>query len=252
MLGDYAPSHHILQCISLLSTLLKRSWGLGPCDTCYVLKNHRRLEFFPPASSLGLLVSNSQHAASLYKKLEFGHLKVEKRRRKRANNSVGTGWGEEDAEGFQLRFPPAVPAFQLLSTIFLTHSLLSGFTLERTFVCLVFYHPAHVCSFVVFSSPLPPCCPLLCFLIEISLMHFFFFLFQWLILSSLCFCLQSFFSFFTALFLPLVPQEKRPPSRWDRMTVLLEFPVPALPKSAQLLSWATGGFGMVCWQRQGD
>lgn len=72
--GDYAPSHHIQQCISLLRTLFKPGWGLGACDVCNVLKNHRSLEFFPPASSLGLLVSNSQHAAFLYEKLEFGHL----------------------------------------------------------------------------------------------------------------------------------------------------------------------------------
>lgn len=72
--GDYAPSHHIQQCISLPRTLCKPGWGLGACDVCYVLKDHRRLEFFPPASSLGLLVSNSQHAAFLYEKLEFGHL----------------------------------------------------------------------------------------------------------------------------------------------------------------------------------
>lgn len=32
-----------------------------------------RLNCFPPASSRGHLVSNSQHAAFLYEKVEFGH-----------------------------------------------------------------------------------------------------------------------------------------------------------------------------------
>lgn len=87
--------------------------------------------------------------------------------------------------------------------------------------CLLF-----CCCF--FSPPLPPCCPLPCFLIEISLMHFFFY-FNGLFCLP-CFCLQSFFFFFTPLFLPLVPQEKRPPSRWDRMTVLLRVPSASSPQ----------------------
>lgn len=62
----------------------------------------------------------------------------------------------------------------------------------------------------------------------------------------------SFLFFFHLPFSASGPQEKRPPSRWDRMTVLLEFPVPALPTSVRLLSWGRGRFGMVCWQRQGD
>lgn len=97
---------------------------------------------------------------SFMKNWNLGIWRVEKRRRKRANNSLGTGWGEEDAEGFQLRFPPAVPAFQLLSTIFLTHSLLPGFTLERTFVWFVFYtlHMFALLCFFFLPTPtlLPP------------------------------------------------------------------------------------------------
>lgn len=136
---------------------------------------------------------------SFMKNWNLGIWRVEKRRRKRANNSLGTGWGEEDAEGFQLRFPPAVPAFQLLSTIFLTHSLLPGFTLERTFVWFVFYTLHMFALLCFFFLPTPTLLPPTVFP-DRNLTHAFLFLFQWLILSSLCFCLQSFFSFFTPLF----------------------------------------------------
>lgn len=76
-----------------------------------------------------------------------------------------------------------------------------SFTPPRDFcVVLVFYHPAHFALLFLFS-PLLPLCPLPCFLIEISLMHF---LFDF----NGLFCLPSFSAFslsFLFFFLPPSP-----------------------------------------------
>lgn len=154
-------------------------------------------------------------------------------------------------QGFQLRFLSVLPAFQLLSTIFSAHSLPLICPSKGLLCCFFPSPPCTLCSFVFIlptPTPLPPTgFP------DRNLTHAFPFWFQWVILSSLFFCLQSFFSlFFNPPFSASGPRENRPPSCWDRMTVLLAFPVPALPTSVQLLSCGRGGFGMVCWQRQGD
>lgn len=121
----------------------------------------------------------------------------------------------------------------------------------KDFCVVCFLHPARL-LFCVFFLPTPTLLPPTVFP-DRNLTHAFLFFISMAYFVFPLFLPSVFlFFFYPPFFLPLVPQEKRPPSRWDRMTVLLEFPVPALPKSAQLLSWATGGFGMVCWQRQGD
>ena len=102
----------------------------------YTLKSHRRLAFFSVPHLLWDFLSNIQPAVFLYAKLElgaFGGLQGEWRG-KRAKIPWGHG-----GEGRTLRGPsqgpPAVPAFQLLSTIYSTHSLLPPHTPPRgTFV----------------------------------------------------------------------------------------------------------------------
>lgn len=114
---------------------------------------------FPPASSPQHLVSNSQHAAFLYEKTVIWALGGLKRewRRKRANNSAGTGWREKDAQGIQLRFPVGYCFSAPFNHLFYSLPPPSFFP-PRDF-CVVFYHPAHFCSFVFIlptPTPLPP------------------------------------------------------------------------------------------------
>ena len=113
--------------------------GLGGHGTCgYFSKATGGLNFSRPSSSLGRLPLNTQHAASLYEKLEFGQWEGWKENgggRESLRIPQGPG-GERRTGGIPEESPPP-PSGSCFSTPFshiFAHSLLPRCALPETFV----------------------------------------------------------------------------------------------------------------------
>lgn len=159
---SHSPRHHIQPWISLLRALLNTGWGgHGTCG--YFSKATGGLNFSRP-SSLGRLLLNTQHAASLYEKLEFGQWEGWKENgggRESLRIPEGPG-GERRTGGIPEESPPPPQRFLLFNSFQPYFCPLPPPSLypPRDFCgVLVFNHRTHSALLFLFSQRPPPSAP---------------------------------------------------------------------------------------------